>query len=25
MGSVHSLLPRTQTLEDLFVGMVRPR
>jgi ABC-2 type transport system ATP-binding protein len=24
-GSVHSLLPRTQTLEDLFVGMVRPR
>jgi ABC-2 type transport system ATP-binding protein len=24
-GNVHSLLPRTQTLEDLFVGMVRPR
>jgi len=24
-GSVHSLLPRTQTLEDLFVGMVRPQ
>jgi len=24
-GTVHSLLPRTQTLEDLFVGMVRPR
>jgi ABC-2 type transport system ATP-binding protein len=23
-GSVYSLLPRTQTLEDLFVGMVRP-
>jgi ABC-2 type transport system ATP-binding protein len=22
-GSIHSLLPRTQTLEDLFVGMVR--
>jgi len=24
-GKVHSLLPRTQTLEDLFVGMVRPQ
>jgi len=24
-GTLHSLLPRTQTLEDLFVGMVRPR
>ena len=24
-GTVHSLLPRTQTLEDLFVGMVRPQ
>ena len=24
-GSIHSLLPRTQTLEDLFVGMVKPQ
>ena len=24
-GKVHSLLPRTQTLEDLFVDMVRPQ
>ena len=23
-GKVHSLIPRTETLEDLFVGMVRP-
>jgi len=24
-GSIHSLLSRTQTLEDLFVGMVKPQ
>jgi ABC-2 type transport system ATP-binding protein len=24
-GTIHSLLPRTQTLEDLFVDMVRPQ
>jgi ABC-2 type transport system ATP-binding protein len=24
-GRIHSLLPRSQTLEDLFVGMVRPQ
>jgi len=24
-GKIHSLIPRTETLEDLFVGMVKQR